>query len=128
MLSALGSAGPGRGLHPQTALIAAGTGLASPLPLSPPPPAAQILEHHLVTPACRHDLPIASTQRSIGPPAILDQPGLADCVHGTILDRQRVAVDVAGADGDATRDQQAARSGHAGLPFESTQIMCKHYI
>jgi hypothetical protein len=50
-----------------------------PLSLAPPPPPDQILEHHLVAPTCCDDLPVATAERSLGPPAILDQPGFT---HG----------------------------------------------
>ena len=80
-------------------------GLASPsaLSLAPPPPAPQVVEHDLVSPAGRDDLPVAPAQRPIRPPAILDQPGLADGVDLATVDRQRAAV---------RRRPTATRRGH----------------
>jgi hypothetical protein len=42
--------------------------------LAPPPPTLEIVEHDLVAPADRDDLPIAPPQRLVGPPAIFDEP------------------------------------------------------
>src|SRR5437588_392817 len=81
------------------------------LSLSPPPPALQIVEDNLVTSAGGDELPISPSQRTIGPPAVLDQPRLADSVDGSAVDDQRVTF-IAGADGDAAGNGKATRSAH----------------
>ena len=60
--------------------------------LTPPPPASEIVEYHLVAAADRDHFPIAPPQRLLGPPAILDQPRLPDRIHGSIIYHQRASV------------------------------------
>jgi hypothetical protein len=58
-------------------------------PLAPPPPTLQIVEDNLVAAAGGHDLPVPATQRAIGPPTVLDQPGFADRVNFSTADGKR---------------------------------------
>src|ERR1700742_3129802 len=37
---------------------------------------AEVAEHDEVAPVVGHDLPVAAAQRPVGPPAVLDEPGL----------------------------------------------------
>src|SRR5664279_5312567 len=44
------------------------------LTLAPPPPTLEIMEHDVVPSARRHDLPVATSQWTVRPPAVLDEP------------------------------------------------------
>src|SRR5690348_5136897 len=92
------------------------------LPLSPPPPADQIVEHDLVAPASRHDLPVMPAQGRCGPPSVLDQPRLAHRVDLSALDRARLTV-LGGADRDAAGDREPARTGHQRPPLANFRVL-----
>jgi hypothetical protein len=62
------------------------------------------VEHDLIASACCDDLPIAPPKWAIGPPAILNQPRFADCVHSAAVDEQWAAV-IAGGHSDAARNR-----------------------
>src|SRR4051794_12637121 len=82
-----------------------------PLALHEPAAALAVVEDHDIAPVGRDDLPVAAPQRLVGPPAILDQPRLADRLDVAAADGERAALGV-GSHGDALRNRQAARAGH----------------
>jgi len=57
--------------------------------LAPPPPTLEIVEDDVVATGRRHDLPVAASQRTIGPPSIFDEPRLTDRLDITSLDDER---------------------------------------
>jgi hypothetical protein len=70
------------------------------------------VEHDLVASADRDDLPIASPQRLVGPPPILDEPRFPDGFDVATFDGRWTTV-LAGFDDDATGDGDPARPTHA---------------
>jgi hypothetical protein len=60
------------------------------------------VEDDLVTAAERDDLPVAPPQRLLGPPAVLDQPGLANRIDLATVDDLGTAIG-GGADRDRAR-------------------------
>jgi len=62
------------------------------------------VEDDLVAAARGDYLPVAPSEGTICPPAILDQPGFADSVHGAAVDDQRLTV-LVGGDGDSAGDR-----------------------
>lgn len=70
------------------------------LPLSPPPPAPQVVEDDFVASAGADDLVVAPANGAIRPPTILHQPGLADGINGSPVDEHWLPA-VVGVDRDA---------------------------
>jgi hypothetical protein len=60
------------------------------------------MEDDLVTTAERDDLPVAPPQRLLSPPAVLDQPGLANRIDLATVDDLGTAIG-GGADRDRAR-------------------------
>src|SRR5437588_364492 len=53
--------------------------------------AIQVAEDDDVAPACRDELPVAAPQRPLGPPAVLDEPRLANLDDLSPVDLDRGA-------------------------------------
>jgi hypothetical protein len=79
--------------------------------LPPPPSAVQIVEHDVVAARGGDDLPVAAAQGTIGPPAILDKPGLPDGLDVPGVDDQGCSV-LARADGDTDWNRQTTWTSH----------------
>src|SRR4051812_50084521 len=62
-----------------------------------PAPVRELAEHHEIPPVDRDDLPVAPSQRPLGPPAVLDEPRLADRDDLVAIDGLRAPT---GPDGD----------------------------
>ena len=58
--------------------------------LAEPAPAGEVVEDDEVAPALADELPVAAAQRLLGPPAVLDQPGLAHVLDGLPVDLERL--------------------------------------
>src|SRR3954449_7347858 len=57
--------------------------------MAEPASVRELAEHHEVAAVDRHDLPVAPAQGPVGPPAILDEPRLADRHDFVTVDRVR---------------------------------------
>ena len=62
------------------------------------------MEHDLITTITCNDLPVAAVQRTVGPPAVLDQPRLSHGVHLGAVDNDRPTLLVCG-DAHAARNR-----------------------
>jgi hypothetical protein len=75
-----------------------------------PAAADEILEHNGEPPVGEHQLDIGPTHRSIGPPALLDDPALTDRFHLPVVESHRVAV-TADLDPCGLHQREAAERG-----------------
>jgi hypothetical protein len=75
-----------------------------------PTPLHQLAEDDKVAAIDGDDLPVAAAQRALGPPAVLDQPGLADGDDLVTVDQQRAAAR-SGVDVGGPRYAEAAAAG-----------------
>ena len=71
----------------------------------------EVVEDDEVAPGLADELPVTAAQRLLGPPAILDQPGLAHVRHGVSVDRQRLAAG-GGSHPRSARQGETAWSAH----------------
>src|SRR5688500_16193442 len=60
-------------------------------PLPEPPSGLDFPEDDEVAPVHGDDLPVATADRAVGPPTVLDEPGLAHRVHRAAVDDERAA-------------------------------------
>jgi len=80
----------------------------------PPPPAHEVVKDDFVAPARGDDLPVAPAQGPLGPPPILDEPGLPDAIDVAGIDTHGAPV-LPRADGDPAGDGEATRPAHPSL-------------
>src|SRR5215210_1629179 len=78
-------------------------------PLRVPTPPQEIAEDDEVAPVARDDLPVATAQRPLRPPAVLDEPRLAHGLDDPAPDRLGPAAGP-GADLDGARGGETARA------------------
>src|SRR5919204_6384502 len=73
----------------------------------------ELAKDHEVAPVDGDHLPVAAATRRVGPPAILDEPRLANRDDLMVIDRLRAPAG-AGEDGGGARDAEAAGAGAHG--------------
>src|SRR4051794_16170530 len=79
----------------------------------------EVAEDDEVAAVERDDLPVAAPQRAVRPPAVLDEPRLADGGHLVTVDRKRPAAR-AGLDRHGLRDSETPSAGAHGSNGVST--------